>query len=120
MLVKNAIEGFQGDAGLMPPRGGLAALSDDEVTAAVMYMLETIGASSVRELFEDVPEACRYPEVKLPKALSEMEILSELYSIALKNSTTGCFASFIGAGAYNHFTPSVVPYLAGRGEFLTA
>ncbi len=83
-------------------------------------MLETIGASSVQALFEDVPEACRYPDMKLPKALSEMEILTELYSMASKNSTTGCFASFIGAGAYNHFTPSAVPYLAGRGEFLTA
>jgi glycine dehydrogenase subunit 1 len=58
--------------------------------------------------------------VKLPKALSEMEILSELYRMAQNNSTTGCFATFLGAGAYNHFVPSAVPYLAGRGEFLTA
>ena len=83
-------------------------------------MLETIGVPSVRALFEDVPEGCRYPDMELPGALSEMEILTELYSMAAKNSTTGCFASFIGAGAYNHFTPSAVPYLAGRGEFLTA
>ena len=83
-------------------------------------MLESIGAPSVEALFEDVPEGCRYPEMKLPQALSELEILNELYSMALNNSTTGCIATFIGAGAYNHFVPSAVPYLAGRGEFLTA
>jgi glycine dehydrogenase subunit 1 len=49
-----------------------------------------------------------------------MEILDELYAMALKNSSTGCFATFLGAGAYNHFVPSVIPNLAGRGEFLTS
>ena len=83
-------------------------------------MLEAIGVSSVEELFQDVPEAYRFPELKLPKAASEMEILDELYAMALKNSSTGCFATFLGAGAYNHFVPSVIPYLAGRGEFATA
>jgi glycine dehydrogenase subunit 1 len=83
-------------------------------------MLEAIGVPSVEALFHDVPEAFRFPELKLPKAASEMEILDELYGMALKNSTTGCFATFLGAGAYNHFVPSVIPYLAGRGEFATA
>jgi len=83
-------------------------------------MLEAIGVSSVAELFRDVPQSFRFPELKLPKAASEMEILDELYAMALKNSTTGCFATFLGAGAYNHFVPSVIPYLAGRGEFATA
>ncbi len=58
--------------------------------------------------------------LKFPKAASEIEILDELYGMALKNSTTGCYASFIGAGAYNHFVPSMIPYLASRGEFLTS
>ncbi len=83
-------------------------------------MLAAIGVSSVEELFEDVPEAYRFPAMNLPKAASEMEILDELYAIALKNKTTGCYATFLGAGAYNHFVPSVIPYLATRGEFLTA
>jgi glycine dehydrogenase subunit 1 len=82
-------------------------------------MLDAVGASSVEELFQDVPESFRFPELELPKAASEMEILDELYGMALKNSTTGCFATFLGAGAYNHFVPSVIPYLAGRGEFAT-
>ncbi len=83
-------------------------------------MLETIGVGSVEALFDDVPESHRFPELKLPEAVSEIEILDELYGMALKNSTTGCYANFLGAGAYNHFVPSAVPYLAGRGEFITA
>jgi glycine dehydrogenase subunit 1 len=83
-------------------------------------MLATIGISSLEELFRDVPASHRFPELKLPKAVSELEILDELYAMALKNSTTGCFATFLGAGAYNHFVPSAIPYLAGRGEFATA
>jgi glycine dehydrogenase subunit 1 len=83
-------------------------------------MLATIGVSSLEELFRDVPASHRFPELKLPKAVSEPEILDELYAMALKNSSTGCFATFLGAGAYNHFVPSVIPYLAGRGEFATA
>jgi glycine dehydrogenase subunit 1 len=83
-------------------------------------MLKKIGVASVDELFDVVPANYRYPELKLPKAASEMEILNELYGMALKNSSTGCFATFLGAGAYNHFVPSIIPYLATRGEFLTA
>ncbi len=83
-------------------------------------MLAKIGASSIEELFKDVPAAYRFPELKLPKAVSEMEVLNELYGLALKNSSTGCFATFLGAGAYNHFVPSAIPYLVSRGEFLTA
>jgi glycine dehydrogenase subunit 1 len=83
-------------------------------------MLATIGVSSLEELFRDVPASHRFPKLKLPKAVSELEILDELYAMALKNSSTGCFATFLGAGAYNHFVPSVIPYLAGRGEFATA
>jgi glycine dehydrogenase subunit 1 len=83
-------------------------------------MLETIGIQSIEQLFEDIPAAHRFPKLNLPQAASELEILDELYGMALKNSTTGCFATFIGAGAYNHFVPSAVPYLAGRGEFVTA
>ncbi len=83
-------------------------------------MLAKIGVGSIEELFSDVPGGYRFPKLKLPKAISEMEALNELYGLALKNSSTGCFATFLGAGAYNHFVPSAIPYLASRGEFLTA
>jgi glycine dehydrogenase subunit 1 len=83
-------------------------------------MLDTIGATSLETLFEGVPAAYRFPRLKLPVAASEMEILDELHSLALKNSSTGCLATFLGAGAYNHFVPSVIDYLSGRGEFATS
>lgn len=83
-------------------------------------MLAEIGVKSVADLFLDVPKQHRFPKLNLPEAASELEILDELYRLALKNSSTGCYATFLGAGAYNHFVPSAVPYLATRGEFLTA
>jgi glycine dehydrogenase subunit 1 len=83
-------------------------------------MLAAIGLSSVQELFHDVPQAHRFPQLKLPAAASELEILDELHNMAARNSPAGRLATFLGAGAYYHFVPSVVPYLAGRGEFATA
>lgn len=83
-------------------------------------MLEKIGVSTVAELFQAVPAKHRFPKLDMPAAASEMEILNELYGMALKNSSTGCYATFLGAGAYNHFVPSVIPYLASRGEFITS
>jgi glycine dehydrogenase subunit 1 len=83
-------------------------------------MLAKIGAASVEELFQDVPAAYRFPALKLPRAASEMEILAELNGMAEKNQSTGKVACFLGAGAYNHFVPSVIPFLTGRSEFSTA
>ena len=48
-LVKSAIAGFQGQTGMMPPRGGLATLSDEEVKAAVMYLVEAVGGAGEPE-----------------------------------------------------------------------
>ena len=83
-------------------------------------MLERLGMSSVEELFQDVPEQQRFPELELPGARSEIEILQEIDALARHNSAGTGEVSFIGAGAYQHFIPSVVSYLAGRGEFTTA
>jgi glycine dehydrogenase subunit 1 len=83
-------------------------------------MLAQIGVESVEELFMDVPEAVRYPEVKLPRPLSEMEILAALQVMSERNADLNHYACFLGAGAYNHFVPSVVQHVAGRSEFYTA
>jgi glycine dehydrogenase subunit 1 len=83
-------------------------------------MLAEIGVERVEELFVDVPEAVRYPEVKLPKPLSEIEILAELQAMSERNADLNHYACFLGAGAYNHFVPSVVQHVAGRSEFYTA
>jgi len=83
-------------------------------------MLAEIGVKSVGDLFLDVPESVRYPELKLPPPLSEMEILRELRAMSEENANLDHYACFLGAGAYNHFVPSVVGHVVGRSEFYTA
>jgi len=83
-------------------------------------MLAAIGARSVEELFEDVPERFRFPALGLPSALSEPEAQWELESLAAANFTTGDCPYFLGAGAYHHFVPAVVDAVISRGEFYTA
>jgi glycine dehydrogenase subunit 1 len=93
----------------------LAATEADRVS-----MLERIGVASVGELFSDIPERLRFPELGLPPPLSEMEAMREIEALAAKNLAASSSAWFLGAGAYYHFIPAVVPALASRGEFLTA
>ncbi|MDR1316779.1 MAG: aminomethyl-transferring glycine dehydrogenase subunit GcvPA [Spirochaetales bacterium] len=83
-------------------------------------MLDALGLGSVAELFAAIPEKYRFPDLKLPAALSEPEIFQELSAAASRNADAGGYALFAGAGAYNHFVPSVVDALSSRGEFFTA
>ncbi|MGA9348679.1 MAG: aminomethyl-transferring glycine dehydrogenase subunit GcvPA [Anaerolineae bacterium] len=83
-------------------------------------MLAEIGVEAIGDLFLDVPESVRYPELKLPDPLSEVEILRELRAIGEENADLDRYACFLGAGAYNHFVPSVVGHIVGRSEFYTA
>jgi glycine dehydrogenase subunit 1 len=83
-------------------------------------MLEAMGIGSVGELFADVPGSVRNPVLGLPPSLSEVEILAELREMSESNACLDHYACFMGAGAYNHFVPSVVDAMIGRGEFYTA
>src|SRR6202521_4010553 len=83
-------------------------------------MLQRIGVNSLDELFSDIPQAARNPQIQLPSALSEMDMLRTLRGIASKNANAGEYAYFLGAGAYNHFIPATVPHLIFRSEFFTA
>ncbi len=83
-------------------------------------MLRTIGVDQVEDLFRDLPAEHRFPTLKLPPALTEMEILTELQDIAWANDTTRELISFLGAGAYNHYSPAAVDAILRRGEFFTA
>ena len=83
-------------------------------------MLKTIGIKSVAELFADVPAKHRFPELDLPEPLSEPETWRELRDLSEANADVSHYVSFLGAGAYHHFSPSVVSQLSLRGEFLTA
>ena len=82
-------------------------------------LLEAIGARSVDELFSDIPHAHRDPELRLPPPLSEAELKRELAALARRNAAPGEYACFLGAGAYHHYIPAIVPYLTGRAEFAT-
>lgn len=83
-------------------------------------MLAGIGVRSIKELFEDVPEHVRFPQLDLPPALSEMEVRQELEMLAGANLTAADGPCFLGAGAYRHFVPAVVDAVLRRGEFYTA
>jgi len=89
-------------------------------TADQAAMLQTIGVDSIEALFEVVPEAVRFPKLNLPRPLSEMEVLGELERLADENAEANHYTWFLGAGAYNHFVPSVVSQLQMREEFYTA
>src|SRR5574339_354167 len=84
-------------------------------------MLETVGVKSLDELFEVVPARHRFPRLDLPPALTEMEALNELSGLAQVNENVrDDLISFLGAGMYNHYIPSVVDHILRRGEFYTA
>ena len=83
-------------------------------------MLSTLGLTSIDGLFLDIPESYRNPPLNLPEPLSELEIQQELGGLASRNRPLGSGPSFLGAGSYHHFIPSIVKALVTRGEFLTA
>ena len=83
-------------------------------------MLAAIGVDRVEDLFADVPKALRFPEISLPEPLSELEILRELQGICESNADLDHYACFLGAGAYNHYVPSVIDHVLSRSEFYTA
>ncbi len=85
-------------------------------------MLGVIGASSIDDLFVDVPEDARQkgPIAGLPMHASEMAVERHFASLARKNLAAGDHPFFLGAGAYKHHVPASVDHLIQRGEFLTA
>lgn len=90
--------------------------TDDDRAA----MLKAIGVSDLEELFADIPDEYRNPNLDIPPPLSELELRREMGEMAAENNHLGRYISFLGAGAYNHFSPSVVRAMISRGEFLTA
>ncbi|GFN22343.1 aminomethyl-transferring glycine dehydrogenase subunit GcvPA [Thermanaeromonas sp. C210] len=82
-------------------------------------MLKACGVTRVEELFEDIPEEVKLKgDLDLPAPLAEPDLLRHLKELAGKNRTD--LISFLGAGAYEHYIPSVVSHLLSRSEFYTA
>ena len=83
-------------------------------------MLETIGVEQEGQLFGLVPESLRNPRIELAPALSELEAQRWFRSLAAKNVNLKTHVSFLGAGCYEHFIPSVIRHMISRGEFYTS
>ncbi len=83
-------------------------------------LLAAIGLQNIDDLFVDIPDSFRNPTLELPPPMSELEIQRELGELAGRNRSLASGPSFLGAGSYHHFIPSIVKAIMTRGEFLTA
>src|SRR3954452_15141766 len=81
-------------------------------------MLARIGIDSVDALFDDIPADLRAAPLRLDPPETELELSARLAALAARNRVD--LASFLGAGAYRHWTPAVVDQLLLRGEWYTA
>ncbi|MBQ9288019.1 MAG: glycine dehydrogenase, partial [Bacteroidaceae bacterium] len=88
--------------------------TDDDI----QQMLDVIGVKSLDDLYAEVPEELKLKkDLDLPEGKSEIEVRRIIQNLADQNKPMICFA---GGGVYDHYTPSVVPYLASRSEFSTS
>ena len=83
-------------------------------------MLARVGAEHIEDLFAAIPSSQRFPEIQLPRPLSEMQVLDELRQISEQNLDLQHTACFLGAGAYHRYVPSVIDHVLSRSEFYTA
>jgi glycine dehydrogenase subunit 1 len=84
-------------------------------------MLQAIGLDSMDLLFEDIPKDVRLTRpLNIPPSKSELEVSSYLKSLADKNCSVSRMACFLGAGAYDHYIPSVIDAIISRSEFYTS
>lgn len=84
----------------------------------VRDMLDTIGASSIEDLFDEIPQELRAGDLSIvPEGLSEMEVTKLMHAKAREDGQPVCF---IGAGAYDHHIPAAVWEITTRGEYYSA
>jgi len=88
----------------------------------IREMLEAIGVQNVDQLFAGIPDNLQLgnKHLDLPRALSESEVVNTLRQIQMRNPDTDEISSFLGAGAYRHYSPVVIGNLIQRGEFSTS
>ncbi|MBR5687608.1 MAG: aminomethyl-transferring glycine dehydrogenase subunit GcvPA [Prevotella sp.] len=84
----------------------------------IRKMLDKIGVETLDDLFAEIPESIRFKgDFQLPSAKSELEVRRYFEELCSKNQPLTVFA---GAGVYDHYTPSIVPNIVERSEFLTS
>ncbi|ERJ13882.1 aminomethyl-transferring glycine dehydrogenase subunit GcvPA [Haloplasma contractile] len=87
----------------------------------IKKMLDTIGVSSIDDLFREVPSEIKLKrDYNFTNSLSELEVTKRLQDLASKNKSSDDLTCFIGAGAYDHYIPSVIHHITNRSEFYTA
>jgi glycine dehydrogenase subunit 1 len=83
-------------------------------------MLEAIGLKSAEQLFDSIPQELRLQRpLNTPAALSEIELLDKFENLGRRNAAAQR-TSFLGAGAYSHYIPTIVDHIISRSEFFTA
>ena len=83
----------------------------------VKAMLEKIGVKDLDALFAEIPKELMHRDMDLPRSMSELELYDHFDKLTSQNKP---LIPFMGAGAYDHYTPSVIRHLIERQEFLTA
>jgi len=84
-------------------------------------MLAFLNMSSIDELFEDIPSDIRLAgELNIPKAIPEPLLLKKMQRLASQNKNANYYPTFLGAGTYDHYIPSLVNHMISRSEFYTA
>ncbi len=84
-------------------------------------MLKTIGIDNIEELFAAIPREVLFQgELDIPAGLSELELMRDIKEKASKNLSLDELNSFLGAGAYDHYIPSIIDHIVSRSEFYTA
>lgn len=84
-------------------------------------MLETIGVTSIDDLFVDIPDNLKLKtQPNIPSALDEYRLYGHLFDLAHKNLSAANTVCFLGAGIYDRYIPATVGAVISRGEFLTA
>ena len=86
--------------------------------ADLQAMFQKVGIKNLDDLYAEVPEQIRFRgDYQLPEEMSEIEVRQLFEKLGAQNKPLTCFA---GAGVYDHYTPSVIPQLLNRSEFLTS
>ena len=83
-------------------------------------MLRIVGLNAAEELFRSIPAEIRLNrELKIIEPLAEPEVIGAMENLANRN-TAARKTSFLGAGVYSHFSPTIVDHLIQRSEFFTS
>ena len=81
-------------------------------------MMKKVGVERIDDLYAQIPDAIRFKgDYQLPSEMSELEVRDLFEKLGSQNKQLTCFA---GYGVYDHYTPSVIPSLLQRSEFLTS